>query len=372
MNNSYVFISYAHADRERVLLCLEAMEKSDINIWYDEGIAAGSEWPEYIAEKVALCTRFVLFVSNSYLESQNCKRELNFAISRNKEILTIYLENVNLTNGMEMQLGTYQAVFKNRFKSDFEFYTSLCGEAYFDVCRKSNNDLETEMKASDLLENDVETIKVEDLPCENKWLGYMFMDDTLPSALLSIVDVFDIKNRGTVAVGTILRGRISVGDTLDIVGLSYEIEQVKVVAIECQRKILDYAEIGDNVGLLVKAKNPSRKGLLSYDYKVHMERGQVLATQNSIYPYSVFECKIKADLTSTSSNELKMFSKFQFDFGSTDITGTIESITNSGKGIQTMMVSLIAPIALEEGYGFRILTEDANCISTGVISKLIR
>ena len=133
--NPYVFISYAHLDSASVLPCVNAMKQSGINLWYDEGIEAGSEWPEFIAEKVVECSKFVLFISNAYLNSQNCKRELNFAISRKKDILSIFIEDVNLSPGMEMQLGTYQAIYKNRFSSTEAFQKSVAGEAYFNPCR---------------------------------------------------------------------------------------------------------------------------------------------------------------------------------------------------------------------------------------------
>ena len=131
----YVFISYAHRDSQTVLSCVQAMRNAGINLWYDDGIEAGSEWPEYIAEKVVGCTKFVLFLSNAYIESQNCKRELNFAISRKKDILSIYIEDVPLSPGMEMQLGTYQALYANRFESPVQFYNSLAREPYFNTCR---------------------------------------------------------------------------------------------------------------------------------------------------------------------------------------------------------------------------------------------
>ncbi|MEE0928467.1 MAG: TIR domain-containing protein [Acutalibacteraceae bacterium] len=134
-NMPYVFISYAHVDSAMVMPVIEAMKNRGINIWYDGGIAAGSEWPEYIADKVINCSKFVLFVSNAYLNSQNCKREINFAISRKKEILSVYLEQVNLSPGMEMQLGTYQAFFKNRFPSDADFASALCSEEFFSDCK---------------------------------------------------------------------------------------------------------------------------------------------------------------------------------------------------------------------------------------------
>ncbi len=139
-NLPYVFISYAHVDSAKVMPVIEAMKNAGINIWYDGGIAAGSEWPEYIADKVVNCTKFVLFVSNAYMNSQNCKREINFAISRKKEILSVYLEEVNLSPGMEMQLGTYQAFFRNRFPSDEAFCSSLCSEDFFTSCRVGATD----------------------------------------------------------------------------------------------------------------------------------------------------------------------------------------------------------------------------------------
>ena len=138
-NSPYVFISYAHLDSSVVIPCINAMKKFGINTWYDEGIQAGSEWPEYIAERVVECTKFVLFVSKANLNSQNCKRELNFAISRKKDILTIYIEDVQLSPGMEMQLGTYQAIYKNRYSDDLSFYNILCTEQYFDECKTSDN-----------------------------------------------------------------------------------------------------------------------------------------------------------------------------------------------------------------------------------------
>lgn len=142
MNNSieqsYVFISYAHANSDKVLPTINAMKNSGIHIWYDDGIVAGSEWPEFIAEKVVNCQKFVLFVSNAYLNSQNCKRELNFAISRKKEILSIFLEDANLSPGMEMQLGSYQAIFRNRFLSDADFFASVCREPFFLDCKNGS------------------------------------------------------------------------------------------------------------------------------------------------------------------------------------------------------------------------------------------
>ena len=133
--NPYVFVSYAHKNSKLVLPAIAQLQSQGIEIWYDSGIEAGSEWPEFVAEKVLNCNKFLLFISQSYLESQNCKRELNFAISRKKEILSVFIENVSLTPGMEMQLGTYQAIFANRFPNKNALYTSLSKEPFFDTCR---------------------------------------------------------------------------------------------------------------------------------------------------------------------------------------------------------------------------------------------
>lgn len=132
----YIFISYAHVNSDAVLPAIRQMQEQGVSIWYDSGIEAGSEWPEFVAEKVMNCSKFVLFISNAYLQSQNCKRELNFAISRKKDILSVFLEDVQLSPGMEMQLGTYQAIFRKRFANDRQFVQSLAREPFFNSCRQ--------------------------------------------------------------------------------------------------------------------------------------------------------------------------------------------------------------------------------------------
>ena len=139
----YVFISYAHKDSNAVLPAIGQLRDQGVSLWYDNGIEAGSEWPEFVAEKVLNCDKFILFISKAYLDSQNCKRELNFAISRKKEILSVFLEEVELSPGMEMQLGTYQAIFRKRFANDGSFYRSLAGEPFFNACRETPRQEET-------------------------------------------------------------------------------------------------------------------------------------------------------------------------------------------------------------------------------------
>ena len=114
----YIFISYAHLDSKRVLPIVEAMDAAGFRVWYDDGIEAGSEWPEYIAEHLIGSDVIIYFITQSSVESQNCAREINYAISKKKRILTVYLEDVVLSPGMDMQLGTLQAIYRNKFDSD--------------------------------------------------------------------------------------------------------------------------------------------------------------------------------------------------------------------------------------------------------------
>lgn len=131
----YIFISYAHKDNATVLPILKLMREYNINIWYDDGIEAGSEWPDYIAQKILGCNRFLCFISENYPASQNCKRELNFAIAEKKEVLSIYLkEEINLPAGMRMQLGSYQSLFYNRFKSPDDFGKFIANENFVHSC----------------------------------------------------------------------------------------------------------------------------------------------------------------------------------------------------------------------------------------------
>ena len=110
----YIFISYAHKDSDRVLVIVEALIASGFRVWYDAGIVAGAEWPEFIAEKLSQSACVIAFISENSLASQNCRREINYAISEKKEMLSVYLEDVALSSGMKMQLGTVQGMYYNR------------------------------------------------------------------------------------------------------------------------------------------------------------------------------------------------------------------------------------------------------------------
>ena len=139
-NQPYIFISYAHLDTARVLPTISALQDRGFRIWYDAGIEAGTEWPEVIAEHLCQCDAFLAFVSDNSLQSQNCRREINFAIELQKKQLVIYLEDVHPSPGMRMQLGTMQAIFRNRHRTQSSFLDELCRSRVLSACLKRDED----------------------------------------------------------------------------------------------------------------------------------------------------------------------------------------------------------------------------------------
>ncbi len=136
-NEPYIFISYAHRDSSIVLPIIRSLSAAGFQVWYDEGIEAGTEWPEYVAEKLYQSSVVIAFISSSALESQNCRREINFAISKRKEMLTVYIEDIKLSLGMEMQLGTTQAIFYTRMPYEI-FLQNLEAADILKPCRANS------------------------------------------------------------------------------------------------------------------------------------------------------------------------------------------------------------------------------------------
>lgn len=130
----YIFISYAHKNSDRVLPIVAALQSQGFRVWYDAGIEAGTEWPEYIATHLAGCGCFLAFITEAALASQNCRREIHYAISKDLPMLAVYLEEVTLTPGMEMQLGTLQALYSYRHQNDRSFLEALYQAAILRKC----------------------------------------------------------------------------------------------------------------------------------------------------------------------------------------------------------------------------------------------
>ena len=123
----YIFVSYAHADNDKVLPVSSDMHRHGYNIWYDEGIEVGSEWQECIASHLADAHLVVAFISNAYMRSDNCRREMHYAQSKKIKTINIFVEETALTPGMELQIGNIYALMKYTYPSDEYFYEKLYG-----------------------------------------------------------------------------------------------------------------------------------------------------------------------------------------------------------------------------------------------------
>ena len=133
-NEPYIFISYSHQDTEKIHPIVAGLADRGFRVWYDEGIEPGTEWPEYIAKQISASACCIAFLSESSLNSQNCKREINYAVQTSVPLLTVYLEEVELSPGMALQLSPVQALFAYRYAPD-EFLRVLSAVPLLDPCR---------------------------------------------------------------------------------------------------------------------------------------------------------------------------------------------------------------------------------------------
>jgi elongation factor Tu len=182
--------------------------------------------------------------------------------------------------------------------------------------------------------------------------------------LMPVEDVFSISGRGTVVTGRVERGICKVGDEIEIVGLKAT-QKTVVTGVEMFRKLLDEGRAGDNVGCLLRGTK-----------KEEVERGQVLAKPGSITPHTKFNCEVYVLSKEEGGRHTPFFNGYrpQFYFRTTDVTGSVElpagtEMVMPGDNIQ-MTVSLIAPIAMEEGLRFAI-REGGRTVGAGVVAKII-
>ena len=181
--------------------------------------------------------------------------------------------------------------------------------------------------------------------------------------LMSIEDVFTITGRGTVVTGRVERGRLNVNDEVEIVGIK-DTQKTVATGIEMFRKQLDYAEAGDNAGVLLRGIN-----------REDVERGQVLAKPGSVTPHTKFECAVYVLSKDEGGRHTPFFTNYrpQFYFRTTDVTGTVTlpagtEMVMPGDNVN-MSVELIAPIALEEGTEFSI-REGGRTVGAGKVTKI--
>ncbi|MBO1679472.1 elongation factor Tu [Bittarella massiliensis (ex Durand et al. 2017)] len=180
--------------------------------------------------------------------------------------------------------------------------------------------------------------------------------------LMPIEDIFTITGRGTVATGRVERGQLNTGDEVEIVGLADEKRKTVVTGIEMFRKILDYAEAGDNIGALLRGIQ-----------RDEIERGQVLSKPGSIHPYTKFSGQVYILKKEEGGRHTPFFNNYrpQFYFRTTDVTGVISlpegtEMCMPGDNV-TMDVELITPIAIEEGLRFAI-REGGRTVGSGVVT----
>lgn len=133
---NYVFISYAHKDTDLVFPILEELRCRGYRIWYDDGIAPGSEWPEDIAQHLNNSAMAIAFVSPNSMASVNCRREINFALSKQKPFLSIILQPTEMPLGMELQLSAQQSVIRHNYRSESQFIEKICSCPDLACCRE--------------------------------------------------------------------------------------------------------------------------------------------------------------------------------------------------------------------------------------------
>nr|YP_009504563.1 elongation factor Tu [Cyanophora sudae]AWW13617.1 elongation factor Tu [Cyanophora sudae] len=218
---------------------------------------------------------------------------------------------------------------------------------------------------------------------EDKWVDKIHalmdaVDEYIPtperpidkSFLMAIEDVFSITGRGTVATGRIERGQIKVGETVELVGLK-ETKSTTVTGLEMFQKTLEEGMAGDNIGILLRGVQ-----------KTDIERGMVLAKPGSITPHTQFESEVYVLTKDEGGRHTPFFSGYrpQFYVRTTDVTGSIDAFTaDDGSTAEMVMpgdrikmtVSLVHPIAIEQGMRFAI-REGGRTIGAGVVSKILK
>ena len=130
----YIFISYSHKDSDIVFRVIDYLTDRGLRVWYDGGIEAGSEWPEYVASHLRGSDCVLSFVSKNFVASKNCRRELNFAQDLEKQRLNVFLEDTELSDGMKMQLGLNQAVFLWKFPREEDFFEAIACAKIVENC----------------------------------------------------------------------------------------------------------------------------------------------------------------------------------------------------------------------------------------------
>lgn len=234
------------------------------------------------------------------------------------------------------------------------------------------------LKALDAMVSNPKTVKG-----DNEWVDQIYalmeaVDDYIPTPerevdkpfLMAVEDVFSITGRGTVATGRIERGKVKVGENVELVGIK-PTRSTTVTGVEMFQKVLEEGMAGDNVGLLLRGVQ-----------KDDIERGMVIAKPGSITPHTLFEGEVYVLTKEEGGRHTPFFKNYrpQFYVRTTDVTGTIQDYTSDeGDAVEMVMpgdrikmtVELINPIAIEQGMRFAI-REGGRTIGAGVVSKILK
>ena len=188
--------------------------------------------------------------------------------------------------------------------------------------------------------------------------------DTDKPFMMPVEDVFSITGRGTVATGRVERGQVRVGDVVEIVGIEEETKNTTVTGVEMFRKLLDYAEAGDNIGALLRGVS-----------REEIQRGQVLAKPGTITPHTEFVAEVYVLSKEEGGRHTPFFTNYrpQFYFRTTDVTGVVSlqegtEMVMPGDNV-TIDVELIHPIAIEDGTRFSI-REGGRTVGSGVVTSI--
>jgi len=188
--------------------------------------------------------------------------------------------------------------------------------------------------------------------------------DTDKPFMMPVEDVFTITGRGTVATGRVERGRIEVGNEVEIIGLNESAVKTTVTGVEMFRKLLDYAEAGDNIGALLRGVT-----------RDEVSRGQVLAAPGTITPHTRFVAEVYVLSKEEGGRHTPFFGNYrpQFYFRTTDVTGVVDlpegvEMVMPGDNVE-LTIELISPIAIEEGTRFSI-REGGRTVGSGVVTKI--
>lgn len=147
-NDKYIFISYSHSDSDKVASILEKLNSEGFRIWYDDGIEWGTEWPDAIASHLTRCEVCMAFHSKKSIVSPNCRQEIYYALKMKKWILSVYLEDVELSYGLDMQLSPFQSTFPFQYENRNEFFSRLIKTKVLQDCRGKPDTTDTSIDAS--------------------------------------------------------------------------------------------------------------------------------------------------------------------------------------------------------------------------------